>query len=95
MWERSTGVCFFHNEEQKAKTKKYKAELDKSAAWNNPIVTKLEPFTIFYLAEDYHQNSYKNNSSQGYCQFVIKPKLEKFEKVFKSKLKITNKPRDS
>jgi peptide-methionine (S)-S-oxide reductase len=80
-------VVFYHNEEQKAKTAKYKTELDKSGAFNNPIVTTLEPFTIFYPAEDYHQNYYNNNSEQGYCQFVIRPKLDKFEKVFKSKLK--------
>ncbi len=80
-------VVFYHNEEQKAKTAKYKAELDKSGAFNNPIVTTLEPFTIFYAAEAEHQNYYNNNTSQGYCQFVIRPKLEKFEKVFKNKLK--------
>jgi peptide-methionine (S)-S-oxide reductase len=80
-------VVFYHNEEQKTKTAKYKTELDKSGAFNNPIVTTLEPFTIFYPAEAYHQNYYNNNTSQGYCQFVIRPKLEKFEKVFKSKLK--------
>jgi peptide-methionine (S)-S-oxide reductase len=80
-------VVFYHNEEQRAKTAKYKAELDKSGAFNKPIVTTLEPFTVFYPAEDYHQNYYNNNSGQGYCQFVIRPKLEKFEKVFKNKLK--------
>jgi peptide-methionine (S)-S-oxide reductase len=80
-------VIFYHNEEQKAKAEKYKAELDKSGAWDNPIVTTLEKFDVFYPAEEYHQNYYNNNSSQGYCQFVIRPKLEKFEKVFKSKLK--------
>ena len=83
-------VVFYHNEEQKAKTAKYKAELDKSGAFDNPIVTTLEPFTIFYAAEDEHQNYYNSNGSQGYCQFVIRPKVEKFEKfekVFKSKLK--------
>ena len=80
-------VVFYHNEAQRIKTAKYKAELDKSGAFNNPIVTTLEPFTIFYPAEAYHQNYYNNNTSQGYCQFVIRPKLEKFEKVFKSKLK--------
>ena len=80
-------VVFYHNEEQKAKTEKYKAELDKSGAFDNPIVTTLEPFTIFYPAENYHQNYYNSNGSQGYCQFVIRPKVEKFEKVFKSKLK--------
>ena len=80
-------VVFYHNEEQKAKTAKYKTELNKSGAFNNPIVTTLEPFTIFYAAEAEHQNYYNNNTSQGYCQFVIRPKLEKFEKVFKNKLK--------
>jgi peptide-methionine (S)-S-oxide reductase len=80
-------VVFYHNEEQKAKTAKYKAELDKSGAFEKPIVTSLEPFKIFYAAEDYHQNYYKSNTSEGYCQFVIRPKIEKFEKVFKSKLK--------
>ncbi len=80
-------VVFYHNEEQRAKTAKYKAELDKSGAFANPIVTTLEPFTVFYPAEEYHQNYYRNNGEQGYCQFVIRPKVEKFEKVFKNKLK--------
>jgi peptide-methionine (S)-S-oxide reductase len=80
-------VIFYHNEEQRAKAAKYKTELDKSGAFDNPIVTTLEPFTVFYPAEDYHQNYYNNNTGQGYCQFVIRPKVEKFEKVFKSKLK--------
>ncbi len=80
-------AIFYHNDEQKAKAEKYKAELDKSGAWDNPIVTIIEPFSKFYPAEDYHQNYYNNNPEQGYCQFVIRPKVEKFEKVFKSKLK--------
>lgn len=80
-------VVFYHNEEQKAKVEKYKAELDKSGAWDNPIVTTLEPFVKFYAAENYHQNYYNDNGQQGYCQFVIRPKVEKFQKVFKSKLK--------
>ena len=80
-------VIFFHNEEQKEKAGAYKAKLDKSGAWDNPIVTAIEPFTNFYPAEDYHQNYYNNNGSAPYCYFVIRPKLEKFEKVFKAKLK--------
>jgi len=80
-------VIFYHNDEQKAKAEKYKAALDKSGAWDNPVVTTLEPFTKFYPAEDYHKNYYNDNREQGYCQFVIRPKVEKFEKVFKSKLK--------
>jgi peptide-methionine (S)-S-oxide reductase len=80
-------VVFYHNNEQKAKTEKYKAALDKSGAWDNPVVTTIEKMDIFYPAEDYHQNYYINNTEQGYCQFVIRPKVEKFEKVFKNKLK--------
>ena len=80
-------VVFYHNVEQKSKTEKYKIELTKSGAWTNPVVTVLEPFVKFYPAEDYHQNYYNNNKGEGYCQFVIAPKLEKFEKVFKNKLR--------
>lgn len=80
-------VIFYHNQLQKDKAEEYKTALDKSGAWSNPIVTSLEPFKVFYPAEDYHQNYYRNNTGQGYCQFVIRPKLEKFEKVFKDKLK--------
>ncbi len=80
-------VIFYKTDAEKALAEKYKAELDKSGAWDNPIVTTLEPMTVFYPAEAYHQNYYNNNTSQGYCQFVIRPKLEKFEKVFKDKLK--------
>jgi peptide-methionine (S)-S-oxide reductase len=61
--------------------------LDTSGAWKNPIVTEIVPLTTFYEAEDYHQNYYENNPNQGYCAFIIAPKLEKFEKVFKDKLK--------
>ena len=72
---------------KKQEQKKYKTELDKSGAWDNPVVTTLEKFDVFYPAENYHQNYYKNNGGEGYCQIVIRPKLEKFEKVFKNKLK--------
>lgn len=80
-------VVFYSNEEQKEKAEKYKAELDKSGAWENPIVTTVEPLKQFYPAENYHQNYYNNNPNQMYCRYVIGPKLEKFEKVFKDKLK--------
>jgi peptide-methionine (S)-S-oxide reductase len=80
-------VIYYHNPEQKAKAEHYKAELDKSGAYNNPIVTAIEPFKNFYPAENYHQDYYNTNPNQGYCRFVIQPKVEKFEKVFKSKLK--------
>ncbi len=80
-------VIFYHNEEQKQKAEHYKEELDKSGAWNKPIVTKIEPFTKFYAAENYHQNYYNNNPRQMYCQYVIRPQLEKFERVFKEEMK--------
>lgn len=80
-------VIFYHNDEQKEKSERYKAELDKSGAWNNPIVTEISAFKNFYAAEDYHQNYFKNNGGQPYCYYVIRPKVEKFQKVFKDKLK--------
>jgi len=80
-------VIFYHNEEQKELAENYKKELDKSGAWDNPIVTEISPVTNFYPAEGYHQDYYENNPNQGYCAFVIAPKVDKFEKVFKDKLK--------
>ena len=83
-------VIFYHNDEQKRLAEKYKEELNKSGIWDKPIVTEISPFTNFYPAENYHQNYYDNNPSQPYCSFVITPKVEKFEKVFKDKLKNKN-----
>ena len=81
-------VIFYHNDEQKQKAEKYKTELDKSGAFDKPIVTTLEPFSKFYKAENYHQEYYElNKNSNPYCSIVIQPKLEKFKKVFKDKLK--------
>jgi peptide-methionine (S)-S-oxide reductase len=80
-------VIFYHNEDQKKLAEKYKAELDESGVWDNPIVTEISPFINFYSAEKYHQDYYYNNPNQGYCTFVITPKVEKFEKIFKDKLK--------
>ncbi|WP_426483906.1 peptide-methionine (S)-S-oxide reductase MsrA [Flavobacterium sp. 2] len=80
-------VIFYKNEEQKKAAQSIIAELNKAKVYSNPIVTKVEPFKVFYKAEDYHQNYYANNKSQPYCKMVIQPKIEKFEKVFKDKLK--------
>ena len=81
-------VIFYHNNEQKQKAEHYKAELDKSGAFKNPIVTEIVPATTFYPAEDYHQEYYENNkNSNPYCAVVIRPKMEKFQKVFGKKLK--------
>jgi len=80
-------VIFYKNEEQKKAAQSIIAELNKAKVYNSPIVTKVEPFKAFYKAEDYHQNYYANNKNQPYCKMVIQPKIEKFEKVFKTKLK--------
>jgi len=80
-------VIFYHSEEQKQLAEKYKIALDKSGAWVNLIITKILPATEFYKAEDYHQDYYDNNPQQGYCAFIIAPKVEKFKEVFKDKLK--------
>ena len=85
--EQYRSIILYHNEQQKEKAEYYKKELDKSGAWDKPIVTQIVPFTKFYNAEDYHQNYFEKNPNQGYCSFVIAPKVEKFEKVFKDKLK--------
>jgi peptide-methionine (S)-S-oxide reductase len=85
-------VIFYHNAEQKKKAEEYKVKLDKSGAYNNPVVTEITPFSKFYAAEDYHQDYYRLHGSQPYCTFVIRPKVEKFEKVFKNKLKTTSQP---
>lgn len=79
---------FYHNQEQKEKAEKYKAELNKSGAFDKPIVTEITAASKFYPAEDYHQQYFENNeNSNPYCKIVIRPKLDKFRKVFKDKLK--------
>jgi peptide-methionine (S)-S-oxide reductase len=80
-------VVFYHNNEQKEKAEHYKAKLAASGSWDKEIVTAIEPYKNFYTAENYHQNYYTNNGSQPYCYYVIRPKMEKFEKVFKDKMK--------
>lgn len=80
-------VIFYHNEDQRKTAEKYKQELEKANIWDDPIVTAIEPFKNFFKAEDYHQEYYENNKNEGYCQFVITPKIEKFKKVFSDKVK--------
>ena len=66
---------------------KYKQKLEDAEIFDDPIVTEITKFEEFYPAEDYHQNYYEQNKNQPYCSFVITPKLEKFEEVFKDKIK--------
>jgi len=84
-------AVFYHNEVQRQKAEHYKAELNKNGAYDKPIVTEITPYSTFYAAENYHQDYYNAHGSQPYCYLVIRPKLEKFEKVFKDKLKKTQK----
>jgi peptide-methionine (S)-S-oxide reductase len=80
-------AIFYHNEEQAKLAKSYKTRLDESGAFDDPIVTEITPASVFYKAENYHQNYYNLNGSAPYCSYVIKPKLEKFKKAFGHKLK--------
>lgn len=80
-------AIFYHSEAQKEESIRILKALQESGAWEKPIVTEITPLPIFYPAEDYHQNYFNLNSNQPYCQFVIRPKLEKFRKVFRDKAK--------
>jgi methionine-S-sulfoxide reductase len=80
-------IILYHSESQKRQAEEIIADLNAAGVYDRPIVTKVEPFEKFYPAEDYHQEYFENNPNQGYCRLVIQPKVEKFEKVFKDKLK--------
>jgi peptide-methionine (S)-S-oxide reductase len=80
-------AIFYHSEDQMKKAQNYIALIAKEKLYDREIVTKVSPATKFYDAEDYHQNYYNQNASQGYCQMVIAPKLEKLRKYYSSKLK--------
>ena len=80
-------VVFYHNEEQKQLAETYKSKLNESGAFENPVITEISPISEYYPAEDHHQNYYNLNGSAPYCSYVIQPKLDKFKKVFKAKLK--------
>jgi len=83
-------AIFYHNEEQRRKAEAYKSKLNNEKIWHNPIVTEIAPFKAFYRAEDYHQNYFNQHGEQSYCHFVIRPKLEKFRKGFRDRLKSTH-----
>lgn len=80
-------VVFYHNEEQRIKAEEYRARLNESNVFDAPIVTSIEPFTVFYPADEHHNNYYLRHPSQSYCYYVIKPKMDKLKKVFSHKLK--------
>ena len=78
-------VIFYHDDSQKEIAEAVIKEV--SQYFNDPIVTEISLLDIFYEAEDYHQNYYRNNQEQGYCSFIITPKLAKLRKLYADKLK--------
>lgn len=80
-------AIFYHTPEQKTVAEQAISELNASHVWDNPIVTEVSPLQPFYIAEEYHQEYFANNPDQGYCQFVVAPKVAKFRKHYFEKLK--------
>jgi peptide-methionine (S)-S-oxide reductase len=85
--EQYRSVIFYTSDEQEREAEEAIAALNAAKAFPEPIVTSIEPAATFYPAEDYHQLYYDNNATQPYCQFVIAPKLRKFEKKFGEKMR--------
>jgi peptide-methionine (S)-S-oxide reductase len=81
-------AIFPHNEEQQAEAERAIRELEASGAWDESIVTTIEPLTTFYPAEMYHQDYYARNPRQGYCQAVIAPKIAKLRKMHFERLSV-------
>ena len=80
-------AIFYHDAEQKAEAESVIKELEKSKVFDRHIVTEVKPLTVFYRAEEYHQQYYRKNPDQSYCQVVIAPKLAKLRRKFAEKLK--------
>lgn len=80
-------VIFYHSPQQKEMAEQVKDALNREKIWDNPIVTEVTELKAFYKAEDYHRNYFANNPNQAYCQFVIVPKLDKLERLFREQLK--------
>ena len=80
-------AIFYHNEVQKQAAENMIEELERQDIWDKPIVTEVAPLTKFYPAEAYHQEYFKQNPNQAYCQFVVAPKVAKFRQQFADKLK--------
>ncbi len=80
-------AIFFHTSAQQKIALESKARLTASKVFDNPLVTEVTPFTNFFPAENYHQDYFNLNGSQPYCQFVVKPKVDKLKKFFRDRLK--------
>jgi len=81
-------VIFYRDEQQKAVAEQLVAELTSEKVYENPIVTSVEPLKVFYPAETYHKDYFKNHPKEPYCQVVIAPKIAKLQKTYVSKLKV-------
>ncbi len=79
-------AIFYHNDDQKSEAEKVIERLNSEKIWDNPIVTEVTALEHFYAASEYHQNYFEKNPNQGYCQMVIRPKVEKFKKMFEEML---------
>jgi peptide-methionine (S)-S-oxide reductase len=80
-------AIFYHSPGQEAVARRVTAEIEAARIWDAPIVTEIAPFEAFYRAEDYHQEYFRRNSRQPYCQVVIAPKVRKFRQRYSDKLK--------
>jgi peptide-methionine (S)-S-oxide reductase len=80
-------AVFYHNDEQKQQAEVMIKRLTDEQIFDKPIVTHIVPASVFYNAEDYHQNYFNDNTNKPYCSFVIQPKLNKFAKEFTDKIK--------
>jgi peptide-methionine (S)-S-oxide reductase len=80
-------AILYHDEEQRRVAEEVISELEAERVWDDPIVTEVTPFEVFYVAEDYHQEYFRNNGYQPYCQVVIAPKVAKFRKQYLERLK--------
>ncbi len=80
-------AIFYHTPEQKAAAEEVISQLTAEKIWDRPVVTELKPFTMFYPAEDYHQEYFARNPYQPYCQIVIAPKVAKFRKKYMERLR--------
>ena len=80
-------AIFYHDDKQKAITGEVIQELERSALWENPVVTEVSPFQNFYPAEEYHKDYYEQNSEDAYCRIIIKPKIAKLRSLFFNRLK--------
>jgi peptide-methionine (S)-S-oxide reductase len=78
-------VIYFHSPQQRETAQQVIAEM--ANVWDAPIVTELSPATTYYKAEDYHQNYFVQHPLQGYCAFVVEPKVAKFRKMFSHKMR--------